>query len=243
MRVSDRTDRCGCACLFRGESGRCLFDARGPARPTQRRHHVGGGGSDTANAYSEIAKSTVDVLDHSVKPAVDKLVASTDRSLTTLNRQIELLTPLLNGLADTTAISNRRLDQFGTDLHENQVELKQVLTLTRDQVLSEIAGVAADVHATSTKIKVLVDDVDPQVREDLITIGRALGNIEVLTANGAGVSGNLDLMSADIQKWTNKQLFPPTQRGFAGFMKRYVLTPLRTAGGTVYLYLKIANGL
>ena len=201
----------------------------------------------TANAYSEIASSTVSLLDGSVKPAVDRLTVSTDRSLQTLNRQIGLLTPLLTGLSDTTAISNRHLEQFGSDLHANQLELKATLAFTREQVLSEIAGIATEAHATSKRIRVLVDDMvdefDPQIREDLAAVGRILGNLEAVTKNSAGITAHLDLMSADIQKWTNKQLFPPPQKGFGGFMKRYVLTPLRTAGGTVYLYLRIVNGL
>jgi hypothetical protein len=196
----------------------------------------------TANAYAEIARSTVDVLD-TVKPAVNRIAARTDQTLSTLNHQITLLAPILNGLAETTAISNRHLDQFGKDLHGNQVELKATLAFTREQVLDEIAGMAIEARAVSTRVRVLVDDIDPQLREDVAAIGRTLGNVELVTKSTAGVMSSLDLMSADIQKWTNKQLFPPPQKGFGGFMKRYVLTPLRTAGGTVYLYLRIVNGL
>ena len=163
-------------------------------------------------------------------------------------KQLQQSTANLNGIVTdlrtgTLPLVNENL----SSLNDNQLQLGQTLTTTREGLKS----ILTDLSATGHNIRVISEDpslleLPREINTFTKSLNKSAGNIEVVTANGIegtnkinSILGSFDTMAKDVQVKSHSLLFPPP----APWWRRYLLQPLMQVGGATYLVVKIANGL
>ncbi|HEX8184363.1 MAG TPA: hypothetical protein VF747_06420 [Blastocatellia bacterium] len=190
-----------------------------------------------------------------LKKEIPRVVSNLDGAVTdtrTVIRSLNGPVIAINGVVadirrDTLPLVNTNL----SSLNDNQIKLGETIEVTRDglkEIVSSLSLAGQDIRLITSDpaLQSLPEEINALTK----SLNRTAGKVEVIAddlhatgQNVAGVTGNLNLMSADAQKWSHALLFPPREKGFAGFLKRYVLAPLKTSGGVVYLWVKILNGM
>jgi methyl-accepting chemotaxis protein len=194
-------------------------------------------------------------LTSQIKREVPALISEMSGAVTDTRQVIRSLNGPVIGLNGIVAdIRRGTLPLVNTNLvtlNDNQIKLGETIEVTRDglkQTLATLALAGQDVRLITSDpaLQSLPEEINALTK----SLNRTAGKVEVIAddlhatgQNITGVTSNLNQMSADVQKWSNAMLFPPKEKGFTGFMKRYVLAPLKTAGGVVYIWVKILNGL
>lgn len=103
------------------------------------------------------------------------------------------------------------------------------------------------VKTANEKTSRLLDDFDvvvigdPDHPDDSLRGLVKKGNTAMADANGMLHNGNL--LTADIQKKGHELLYPIPERGFKGFMKKFILRPITTFGGAAYLVERLIYNL
>jgi hypothetical protein len=167
------------------------------------------------------------------------LFGNLNSSLVSLRRLEDTLNAQANEVGTTVT---RQLQTNGDLLASNQREINKTITGTSDQLIDQLKTLAR----LSQKVEVIVDESAVDFKDRLKELEHISSNLVVITDETAtalkgvhGITDDLHKISKDAAFKTHELLFPPKQH----WAKRYILRPIQHLGGTVYLLVKVANGL
>lgn len=214
------------------------------------------GSGELVGAVSDIRKM-IQRYDSQIALALDNGVQASESFRRIADNSEPQLKAVLGNLTNATAqsaelIADARkntlplIDTNLSTLNDNQLMLGQTIEVTRDglkEVISKLAASGENIRVLTSSAELQALPAD--VRAFVQSLNRTGAKVEVLAddlhaigANMAGVTGNLNLISADAQKKSHELLFPPPSPWY----QRYLLQPIRQVGGVTYLILKLVNG-
>lgn len=159
-----------------------------------------------------------------------------------LEARLQTLDTLLvsvRGVSDEARVQLKQNGDKATELLEGA----NMVTRTADAQIIQLGNDGSKLLRTAdSRLAKVLDDFDvvivgPDGLEGLVKKGNYIANETGKTTH------NVNLLTSDIQAKTHSLLFPTPDKGFTGFVKKYILRPITTFGGAAYLVQRLLYNL
>lgn len=211
---------------------------------------------DTANLSKDVHENLVEVKNRvaDLKNQQDALTNLTN----TVNNEAIYFSRSFQARMDTldsVLVSARNaIDEGNHQVKQNGDATKDILVSGNTFVKETTIGVtkllsdgSLAITSTNTKTNKLLDDFDivlvgdPKDPEN--SIKGLVKKSNRITDKGGDTMENIAGLTKDIRTKEQSILFPPPDKGFTGFMKKYILRPITTFGGAAYLVERLVYNL
>lgn len=184
---------------------------------------------------------------------------------------VEVKGAVADSRAHLTTLTNsvdgrlRALDAFIAKLGDVSDEARAQVKHSGDETAKTIGSLNTFVRHRDTEITALTEQGTLMLKTTNEKVGRLLDDFDVVVVGdkdnpddslrglvkkgnyavgeAGGILRNSNLLSRDLYDKTHSILFAPPDKGFTGFMKKFVLRPVTTFGGAAYLVERLIYNL
>lgn len=158
-------------------------------------------GQMTANAYSEVARATVETLDNSVAPGINQIVNRVDSTMAAVERRVNALAPTQTAATKAISGGHTLLVDFNTRLNSEQ------------GLMAAATNLINNLTTTASKFNVTTDELNTAIRLASEKTNKSLDSLYTLIAsdhwpklieNLEGTSAEVRGMAANMNKASAK---------------------------------------